>query len=112
MKLYGEKKRGEEGFEIQDLTIACSIDELDKLIYFLSYARVYLSSTQYYEHDDILKAGGDRVIPHCHYCYWDKQWKEEDFDVIVTTSFKAVVNGDGEIEWVNDEEWLTSEKTL
>ena len=104
MKLYGEKKRGNKGFEIQDLTIACNMDELDKLIYFLSYARVVLAGAKYYEHDDVIKAGEDKLICHRHYRDWDKKnWKEEDSDIIVITSFKANHKENGEVEWVDIE---------
>jgi len=103
MKLYGEKKRGNKSFEIQDLTIACNIDELDKLIYYLSYARVILAGAKYHDHDDVIKAGEDKLICHRHYRDWDKNWKEKDSDIIVVTSFKPIFKENGEVEWVDIE---------
>ena len=101
MLLYGEKKRGNKSFKIQDLTIACNIEELDKLIYFLSYARVYMCGLKYQEHDDIIKAGEKILFPHKHYRDWDKNWKEEDSDFIVNIPFKASIDENGEVEWVD-----------
>lgn len=102
MELYGEKKRGNKSFKIQDLTIACNLEELDKLIYFLSYARVSLSGEKYSDHDDIVKLGEDKIVCHRHYCFWDKKnWENEDSDIIVITSFKAEIKENGEIEWVD-----------
>ena len=105
MEFYGDKKRGNKSFKIQDLTIACkNLDELDRLIYFLSYARVSLSGEKYCDHDDIIKIGEDKIVCHRHYCFWDKKnWKKEDSDIIVITSFKADIKENGEVEWVDIE---------
>ena len=102
MKLYGDKKRGNKSFEIQDLTIGCTIDELDKLIYYLSHARMYIAALKYSEHEDIGKAD-ENVIIHRHYRDWDKNWKEKDSDIIVITSFKSDIKENGEVEWVDIE---------
>lgn len=77
MRVFGYQKSSERLLELEEASIVCSIEELDKLIKFLNEVR-----TDHYA----VKNQSDRC--HSHYRDWDSAWKNNEPDIIVVTEFK------------------------
>jgi hypothetical protein len=76
MKIFGYEKEGTELIELTEVSIASSIDELEKLIGFLKSTaeshRLVENKTE---------------MCHSHLRDWDESWNSEHPDVVVVTEF-------------------------
>lgn len=78
LQIFGTKKKKKEVKELQQLCIAGNIEDLETLIYFLSYVRA-----------DLLRIKGKSDLTHMHYIDWaGKSWNnEKQQDLIWQTHF-------------------------
>ena len=72
MKIYGYKKNCEKEYELSESSLLCSLEEINKLIEFLKYAKEYFSDEKYMEEPG-----------HIHYKDWDENWKNNSSDFII-----------------------------
>ena len=77
MQVYGYKKNSDDFVELQEASLECNIEELEKVISFLQHVKEQHS-----------KVKGKSEICHSHYRDWDKTWNTELVDIIVITNFK------------------------
>lgn len=77
MKAYGYEEDGEICLELEEATLICSIEEIEKLIVFLQMVKE--------RHKDISKEV-DFESCHTHYRDWDKEWEDSSSDFIIVTS--------------------------
>lgn len=79
MKAYGYKKDDEELIELQEVSLQCSLEELDKIIEFLINVKKIHSSVS-----------GETKLCHSHLRDWDKDWNNGEMDFIVVTNFRKI----------------------
>ena len=103
MELFAAKKRGEKDFKIDEIVISCTLEDIEKIISFLTYARDSLYQEKILPHNDVIKLDKKIIYPHCHYRDWDLNWKEKNPDIILITPLQAVLKENGETEWVDIE---------
>ena len=101
MLSYGGKSRNKKASLINEVILSCSIEELDNIVNFLIYAKDELIKEKKLRLKDSYNNEKSVIMPHCHYQYWDKNWKKEDPDIIVISPCKANFNENGELEWVD-----------
>jgi len=72
MKVYGYENNSDNLLELNEVTLKCSIDELDLIIEFLNVVK---KEHQLYATE----------LCHSHFQDWYKEWKSEMTDIIVVT---------------------------
>lgn len=72
MKLYGYEKNKEEIIELSEVSVVSSISDIIKLKGFLEHCLNTYSTEEISE--DII---------HLHYRDWNKEWKNDDADIVV-----------------------------
>ncbi|MCL1989646.1 MAG: hypothetical protein FWG67_02025 [Defluviitaleaceae bacterium] len=77
MKVYGYELKTEKFVTLKEASIACSMEELDKIIEFLQHVS-----------ESHKKAIGKTDFCHSHYQDWDSEWNQENTDLIVVSEFK------------------------
>lgn len=78
MKIFGYQKDNDTLLGLEEVSLQCTIDELEKVIKFLLEERK--QHTKVYKKTDIC---------HSHLRDWDDDWKNGDPDLIVVTEFKG-----------------------
>lgn len=77
MKIVGYTSSDEESFvQLEEATITCTINELDKIIEFLNYVKITNSDNEL------------AVTTHSHYRDWDEKWTNISSDLIIITKNK------------------------
>ena len=93
MIISGYKRNGtnDKPYCLKEVTIACRIEELEKIILFLETVKK--------EHESVR---GQAPSCHSHYRDWDKEWMPDSTDIIVATLFQT----DEEIQnWLKEHDW-------
>ena len=75
MQVAGYKKCSDEYVELQEASLVCGLEELEKVICFLQYVKEKHGT-------EIMKI----EYCHSHYRDWDKSWNTESTDIIVITN--------------------------
>ncbi len=75
MQIYGYQKNGDVLINLEEVSLQCTLEELDDIINFLTKLRK--------EHADVL---GKTNICHSHYKDWKMEWNQGDPDLIVVTT--------------------------
>ena len=101
MLICGGKNRNKKLSQMNEVAISCSIEELDNIIEFLIYAKEELIKEKDLRLKDSYNNENSIIMPHCHYQYWDKNWKKEAPDIIVISPCRANFNDIGELEWID-----------
>jgi len=99
MRISGKNKGSDEDLLLQEVAFIGNIDELDKIIAFLTETRNDLVQTPNFSHDNILNLGEDTIAPHRHIQLRDKTWAKNNPDIAVYIPFKARKTGDGKVIW-------------
>ncbi len=76
MKVFGYQKDNDNLLELEEMSIQCSIEELDKIIHFMQDAKN--------AHN---KVAGKTEMCHSHLQDWDKEWEKGEPDMIIVTTF-------------------------
>ena len=77
MKIFGYQNDNDELLKLQEVSLQCTIEELESIIDFLIETKK--------EHESVR---GRTDICHSHLRDWDKLWKKDDPDFIVVTNYK------------------------
>ena len=73
MKVHGYKNTEDDKLlSLNEASIYCTIEELEKLINFLKYVK-----------DEFLKDDNFKYQCHEHYRDWDNNWTKESSDIII-----------------------------
>lgn len=78
MKAYGYKKGGEKVLDLREVTILCSLREIDSLIQFLEKTKQEFNTVDKSTYDGIC---------HNHYRDYNKEWTKKSSDLIIYTDF-------------------------
>ena len=76
MKIFGYQKDSDKLLNLNEMTIQCDVNELDRMIIFLNEVKT--------KHSAIY---GKTDMCHSHLRDMDLQWKNGDPDIIVVTKF-------------------------
>ncbi len=77
MKFYGYKKDGDELLELEEVTLQCSVNELEDIIGFLIETKKKHSSVM------------DKTdICHSHFKDWSESYNKSNPDFIIVSKFK------------------------
>ncbi|MDR0919387.1 MAG: hypothetical protein LBM93_09115 [Oscillospiraceae bacterium] len=68
----------ETPYSLKEVTLTCTIEEIDKLIEFLSYVKE--------KHKKSMEVS---TYTHSHYRDWDKNWTTDHTDFIISTAKKV-----------------------
>ena len=80
MKIFGYEKDRDDLLELEEVSLQCSIEELDKFIDFLHNVKK--------EHSTIV----NKVeFCHSHFRDWDVTWKKGEADIIIVTEFEKII---------------------
>ncbi len=77
MRLFGYQKDNDELLRLEEISLQCSIEELQKIIDFLNKTRTEHAAVE-----------SKTDICHSHFRDWDPEWKKSDPDIVVVTKFK------------------------
>lgn len=77
MKIFGYEKDSESLLSLEEMSILCTIQEIDMLIEFLKYSKQELKSVE--------ESGG---TGHCHFRDYSKEWEKGNPDFIIVTENK------------------------
>lgn len=75
MKVYGYKRNSEDFVNMQEASLECSLEELEKVISFLQHVKE--------QHGKVI---GKTENCHSHYRDWDREWDKDETDIIVITT--------------------------
>jgi len=75
MKIYGYQKDDDTLLKLEEMSLQCTIEELEKIIVFLKKVKM--------EHE---KVSSGANICHSHWRDWDLTWTEGEPDIIIVTS--------------------------
>ena len=76
MTFFGYEKGGEKLLKMEEVSLECTCEELEKLIEFLNKVKE--------EHTAVKNKTN---ICHSHFKDWKSKWNKEDTDFIVVTRF-------------------------
>ena len=76
MTFFGYEKGGEKLLKMEEVSLECTCEELEKLIEFLNKVK-----------EEHMAVKNKTDICHSHFKDWKRKWSEEDTDFIVATRF-------------------------
>lgn len=78
MKVYGYKKGSEELIELSEVSLLCTMSELEKMAGFVNNVK---------KEQDLL---GTSDYFHAHYRDWDREWEKGSSDLIIVTTASQI----------------------
>ena len=75
MQIYGYQKNSETLMDLEEVSLKCTLEELEKIVGFLSKALE--------EHAGVVDRND---ICHSHFRDWDSTWREGNPDLIIVTT--------------------------
>ena len=77
MKIFGYQKSNDDLLKLNEMSIQCDLDELEKIINFLKTVKK--------EHASVV---GKIDMCHSHFRDWDKTWRKGEPDIIIVTNLE------------------------
>ena len=77
MQIYGYQKEVDTLLNLEEVSLQCTLEELDDIIAFLTKSRE--------EHAKVIE---ETSMCHSHFRDWNSAWKQGDSDLIVVTTYR------------------------
>ena len=77
MRVFGYQQNSEDLLQLEEISIECSIEELEKLIEFLNEVKTKHNAVK-----------NQTDMCHSHYRDWKSDWNNKEPDIIMVTKFE------------------------
>lgn len=77
MQIYGYQKDVDTLINLEEVSLQCTLEELDDIISFLTKSRE--------EHANVIEKTS---MCHSHFRDWNSEWKQGNPDIIVVTTYR------------------------